>query len=293
MVKPPADAVAQGLARERLHGEPLPVAGQRSTHVHALAKGLQILSAFSEGDFLSNQDLVAMTGMPKATVSRLTSTLVDLGYLRADARSRKLVMGSRVVVMGVSVQRKLVLQRLARPHMEALSQEYGLTVSLGTRDRLAVVFLEVCRPPNHAKLVVNFDAGTHMPLARTAIGMACIVTAPVKERSRILEQLRSRSDEPWEGVRARIETAHSEYQRWGFITMQSLISKEVSGVAVPIAPPDSNTAFAFNFAGPSSSMPIRFMREELGPRLQRMAREILQTLARTRRPKVQVPPQHR
>ena len=71
--------------------------------VHSLAKGLEILSCFSEGELLGNQQLVELTGLPKATVSRLTSTLVKLGYLQVDPRSRKLAMGARVLGLGVSV----------------------------------------------------------------------------------------------------------------------------------------------------------------------------------------------
>ncbi|MGE0807232.1 MAG: IclR family transcriptional regulator, partial [Burkholderiaceae bacterium] len=116
-------------------------------YVHALAKGLDILSAFSEGDMLGNQQLVELTGLPKATVSRMTSTLVQLGYLREDVRSRKLTMGTRVLGMGAGVQRRQGLQHIARPLMQALSRETETTVSLGTRDRLGMLILEVARPP--------------------------------------------------------------------------------------------------------------------------------------------------
>lgn len=180
---------------------PEPAREHGANFVHALAKGLEILSAFSEGELLGNQQLVELTGLPKATVSRLTSTLVELGYLRVDPRSRKLTMGTRVVGLGLSVQRKLGLQRCARPFMEALSKEYGLTVSMGTRDRLTVVVLEVSRPPNHSHLVVNFDAGTHLPLGNTSLGLACTVTAPVKEQARILEGLRKKLGSEWGHLR--------------------------------------------------------------------------------------------
>ncbi|MBY0409414.1 MAG: helix-turn-helix domain-containing protein, partial [Burkholderiaceae bacterium] len=106
---------------------------QGPNFVHSLSKGLEILSAFSEGEMLGNQQLVELTGLPKATVSRLTTTLVTLGYLRIDPATRKLLMGSRVLGMGASVQRKIGLQRIARPFMEKLSELTGLTVSMGTR----------------------------------------------------------------------------------------------------------------------------------------------------------------
>lgn len=252
--------------------------------VHALAKGLEILSAFSEGELLGNQQLVDATGLPKATVSRLTSTLVHLGYLRVDPHSRKLTMGTRVMGLGVSVQRKLGLQRCARPFMEALSKEYDLTVSMGTQDRLSVVVLEVCWPPNFSQLVVNFDAGIHLPLSKTSLGLACIVETPIKERARILDGLRKSLGTEWNNVRARIERAHREYEQYGFIVSQGSLGRDVCGVGVAMIPLGANAPYAFNFAGSSDQMPLSFMRKELGPRLQKMVQDIQAAMTRAKYP---------
>jgi DNA-binding IclR family transcriptional regulator len=262
---------------------------QGPNFVHALAKGLEILSSFSEGEMLGNQQLVEITGLPKATVSRLTSTLVELGYLRIDQQSRKLMMGNRLLGMGISVQRKLGVQRCARPFMEAMSHEYGLTVSMGARDRLGLVVLEVSRPPDHAQLVVNFDAGTHLPLTKTSIGLACIVGAPVKERTKILEELHERSGSEWSEVRTRIEQAHREYEKFGFVVSQRSIGREVSGVAVPMGFAGHKASYAFNFAGPSNRMSLAYMRKELGPRLQAMVRDIQAVLATSKPPRLVLP----
>ena len=253
--------------------------------VNALAKGLEILSLFSEGALLGNQQLVEMTGLPKATVSRLTSTLVALGYLRIDPRSRKLTMGTRVLGLGLSVQRKIGLQRCARPFMEALSTEHNLTVSLGTRDRLNVTVLEVCRPPDLTRLVVNFDAGTHLPLTKTSIGLACLVASPIKERTRILDDLRDKADD-WSSVRNTIEHAHAEYERHGYVISQGSLGRDVSGVAVPLHLPDANAVYAFNLAGPSARLPLNLLRNQLGPSLKAMVEQVAQAMATFQQPQL-------
>src|SRR5262245_9764394 len=49
----------------------------------ALARGLDILRSFRQGEaYLGNAELAQRTGVPKATVSRLTFTLAELGYLK-------------------------------------------------------------------------------------------------------------------------------------------------------------------------------------------------------------------
>ncbi len=52
--------------------------------VEALARGLEVLRAFTHGHAVrGNQDIARITGLPKPTVSRLTYTLTQLGYLKS------------------------------------------------------------------------------------------------------------------------------------------------------------------------------------------------------------------
>ncbi len=255
--------------------EPQPLAVQdHPDFVHALAKGLEILAAFSGGAWLGNQQLVKLTGLPKATVSRLTTTLVLLGYLQLDSPSRKLRMGTRVLGMGVTVQREIGLQRIARPFMEALSKDIDLTVSYGTRDRLGLVFLEVVRPPTRTRLVTNTDVGSVLPLASTSIGLAYIVAAPVKERSQILQSLSRRHGAEWTELRQNIEKAHLEYERQGFVITQRSWGRDVNGVGVPMRLPEHNELYAFHCAGPASQLPMQRICREIAPKLLEMTSSI-------------------
>lgn len=151
--------------------------GRRGDFMTSLAKGLEILAAFEVGHPLGNQELVAITGLPKTTVSRITGTLASLGYLRLDEQSRKYSMGARVLGLGASVQRHIGLLRTARPHMQRLADELDIAVILGARDRTGLVFLEVIHPPRNA-LTINTDSGSVVPIERTSIGLAYLVAAP-------------------------------------------------------------------------------------------------------------------
>src|SRR6201985_2393228 len=54
-----------------------------------LAHGLDILAAFqTAGGALSNADLATHTGLSRPTVSRLTYTLAQLGYLKRNDKGR-------------------------------------------------------------------------------------------------------------------------------------------------------------------------------------------------------------
>ena len=268
------------------------IPGQRADFVHSLAKGLEILSAFSEGQLLGNQELVEITGLPKATVSRLTTTLVDLGYLRVDPASRKLLMGTRLIGLGVSVQRQIGLQRVARPFMEALSRETRLTVSLATRDRLGMLVLEVMHPPTDTRLVINMDAGTVLPIPTTSLGLSYLMLAPIKEREQLLARLQARHGKDWPALRRNIEQAHLEYKRYGFVMTRRSWGRNVSGVGVPLMLQSSRTLYAFHCAGPANAVSTVELREELGPRLLAMVRDVESAWHTRPRPRLQPPEIH-
>lgn len=255
--------------------------------VHALAKGLELLALFSDGRQLGNQELVQRTGWPKATVSRLTSTLVQLGYLRTDPATRKLAMGTRMLGIGARVQRDIGLQQVARPFMERLSCGTGMTVSYGTRDRLGLVFLEVARPPESEHLIINTGPGSVLPLASTAIGLAYLVAAPVRERELIIKALSKRHADEWDALRQNIEQAHHDYLRQGFVVAQRSWGRNVSAVGVPLLVPQSRALYAFHCAGPSSMMSIVHIRRAVGPQLVAAVSAIARRLVDGRYPELQ------
>ena len=264
----------------------------RSEHVQSLARGLELLSAFADGELMGNQQLVARTGLPKATVSRLTSTLVELGYLRLDPVSRRYAVGTRLLGLGASLQRRIGLFAAARPLMQALSSEIGLTVSMGTRDRLGITVLEVQRPPTPTRLVTNIDVGTVLPLPTTAMGLAYLAAAPAAERAQMLVALEARDPTAAPSWRETVDRAEADLARQGFVTTQRSWGREVNGVGVPLLLGERRALYAFHCAGPSARMPVMLMRRELGPRLVAMVAEVGQALRRAAPPRVLPPERH-
>ncbi|VVP45759.1 hypothetical protein PS850_05141 [Pseudomonas fluorescens] len=66
-----------------------------------LARGLEIQHCFTARvPQPGNAELVARTGMPKATISRFTYTLVRMGYLRINRLNNKYQLGPAVLSLG-------------------------------------------------------------------------------------------------------------------------------------------------------------------------------------------------
>lgn len=244
--------------------------------VDALAKGLQILAAFERAAALSNGELADLTGFPKATVSRLTGTLVTLGYLQRDEDLRKYVIGSRVLGIGATLQRHMRLQRTARPLMQRLADVLDLSVVLGTRDGAGVLLLEVARPPRN-RLTVNSDIGSCVPLVSTAMGMACLVGSPIRERARLIGELQRKHAGDWSGVRERVERAHAERSKQRFIV--SLGSREgtIAAAAVPLVL-ERVRVFAFAAVGPVFELSRLRLIKTVGPELADMVDGVARSL---------------
>ncbi len=98
--------------------------------VSALARGLKVMSVFgAEDQVLSNNEISHRTGLPKPTISRLTYTLCKLGYLSQDSAGRYR-LDPHVLTLGFPVLARLSVREIARPMMQALAEQYGVTVSL-------------------------------------------------------------------------------------------------------------------------------------------------------------------
>ena len=161
----------------------------------SLERGLAILDCFKPGvAVLSHGDLVERTGLPKATVTRLTTALRRLGYLTvADAR------GFRVGVPVLSLARSYhmgsaLLQRLS-PVIRRVARATASIVGVAAAHRTDMVYLEQvnCDPTRSSRQV---GAGQRLPIAASAIGRAYLGGLTVPERTRCLDHLRE-ADPQW------------------------------------------------------------------------------------------------
>ena len=99
--------------------------------VTALARGMELLRCFSmKESVLGNQELAAKTGLPKATVSRMTYTLSQLGYLRKHAQSGKYKLDVGVLSFGYQMLSNLPIRAIATSFMVDLAQHAHAAVAL-------------------------------------------------------------------------------------------------------------------------------------------------------------------
>ncbi len=206
-------------------------AGDRQFAI-ALARGLEVLRAFTPADrSLSNRELCDRTGLPKATVSRMTHTLTLLGYLsRGD--DQRVTLGAGVLALGYPLLAGMPIRQLARPWLEQLARETGCTVNLGTRDRLGAVYLDSCRADRGNTW--RPDIGSPLPLLTTALGRALILTRPAAEQAALLNRLQVDDPARFREERPFFDTDRDAFRRRGWTHSPGQWRPGVHAVAVPL-----------------------------------------------------------
>lgn len=245
----------------------------------ALARGLEILRCFSAREpSLSNSDLAAYTGLPKSTVSRLTKTLVELGYLRRDSKTRQYFVGPSVLALGYSALSNLRIAEIARPHMQALADATGALLSLATRDRLSMLYLEACS--SDTSMTLKMGRGVRMPIMSTSIGRAFLAALPHQEREYLTSALQQKCTQQIyaENVDA-VEREIRRFETDGYCLSIGEWNTDVNAAATPIVWNDGAELTVLSISGPSFMITEKLLEEELTPRLTRLAAHISKQLA--------------
>ncbi len=248
------------------------VAGDRQ-FVTALARGLEILRAFDPGDGpLGNQELAERTGLPKATISRLTYTLSALGYLIYLERLGKYQLGTPVLALGYASLAGMEIRQTARAAMQELADQESVSVALGGRDRMSMRYLQTCHPESLATL--RLEIGARVPIESTSIGLAFLCALPDGERGYLVERIQERSGNDWPQVRDGIEKAGEDIAAKGFCSSFGQWRSDVHAVGVPLVPRDGAPVMAFNCGGPAFMLDRERMEQEVGPRLVDLVRRV-------------------
>lgn len=247
--------------------------------VTALARGLEVLACFRSGDrAMGNQEIAQRCKLPKSTVSRLTYTLTKLGYLIHVPESGKYRLGTATLSLGSAMLARLDVRQIARPLMQELADFSRATVSLGTRDRLSMVYIENCR--SSSALTISLDVGSRIPVTTSAMGRAWLAVASEKDRRDVMERAEELDEIAWPAVRAGIEKAIEDHRTLGVTCSFGDWQKDVHGIARAFHPGGGLPPMSINCGGPSFNLSKDFLLNEVRPRLIDMVQRLESALTR-------------
>jgi DNA-binding IclR family transcriptional regulator len=204
----------------------------RSPLNRSLTRGIAILRAFRPGtELLGNGELAERTGLPRASVSRLTQTLAEVGYLEHDARQRAYRLGAPVLTLGHAMHAGSSVLRVATPPMAALARRLRINVGLAVRDGDDMVYLESIRF-NARGAQRSIVSGHRVPIALTALGRAWLAVAPRAERAALMTRWKAKRSARWRKLEREIAEATSSIQGKGYCV--AAWQPQVVALAAPI-----------------------------------------------------------
>ena len=258
-------------------GNPDPDPRQDRRFVTALARGLELLRCFKPQDhWLSHAELTRRSGLPAATVSRLSFTLTSLGYLRHRPQRGEYALSPAVLSLGFSVLTNFEIGRIARPFMETLADHTQAAVSLGLRHGSSVVYVAHCR--STARLILGLDVGTRLPLAVTAMGRAIWCAAPLGTRASIAACLEADEPAHWPALKAGLARAELDYAARGYTSSESEWESEIAAIGVGIDIGDGREPLALTVGGPAARLQGALLHADFGPALCRTGRAIVDAI---------------
>ncbi len=174
--------------------------GQSANFVEALARGLDVLGAFSDSHpSMTLSEIAQATDLSRPTAHRLLLTLVELGFVRQDASRFSLT--PRVLDLGYAFVSSQGLWDAAKPHLADLVATTGESSSMAQLSGSDIVYTARVAVPKIIALRV--DIGTRFPASVTSQGKvllaaleddALTATLAIPSASTVVVAPRSRAD---------------------------------------------------------------------------------------------------
>jgi DNA-binding IclR family transcriptional regulator len=237
-----------------------------------LAHGLDVLAAFrNRSGSLSNADLAQHTGLSRPTVSRLTYTLAQLGYLKRDAKGR-FELGLGILAAAYPVLSTLKVRQLARPLMRDFAAYAGGTVSIAMPFGLDFIYVETLRTTDAVPHVP--DVGFTGTLATTAVGRALLSLFTADEVQHYVQAVKAERPEELDYVNTRTLPDIERCRECGFAVSLGEWRREIFGVAAPLYRTATGDCLSVNCGIPSFRFSAEQIERECGPRILGLARSI-------------------
>ncbi|AJG23334.1 IclR family transcriptional regulator [Cupriavidus basilensis] len=234
--------------------------------VTALARGLDVLASFRSFETrLGNAELAQRCGLPKSTVSRLTHTLTELGYLRLDPEQAKYQLGSSALALAPAAQHGVDVLAVVRPFMQELADLSQGVTSLIVRDRAQMLIFENCQSESY--LTLRVAVGTRISGLTSAAGRAYLQALPGAEQRQALAAFRQQEGMDGASAQAIAQRSRAEVERQGCTTSFGEWLPDINSIAAAFRPGPALPPMTLSCSGPTAIVPAALLLETVRPRL--------------------------
>lgn len=145
---------------------------------------LRMLADLSGKNGVRLVDLVEQLGYPRPTAYRTLRTLKEHGFVTQDHDGAPYRLGGRIMALGMKALGTLDLREIARPELQQLSQDFGVTAHLAVLEEDEVVYIDKIESSHPIRIASGI--GWRGKLHCTALGKAMMAEAGPNVRSRAI-----------------------------------------------------------------------------------------------------------
>ena len=247
-------------------------------HVESLARGLSVLSAFSEErSALSLTDISQHLQINKTTTFRLLSTLVSLGYLQRDQQTKLYRPALEVLRLGFVVLSGLEVRQVAAPFLRELVKDVEETVNLAVLDHHEVVYID--RVGSKHMLNVYRPIGSRLPAYCTSTGKSLLAFLPPERlEAALTATVWERRTESTVATPEALKEQLALVKDRGFADSNGEMIPELRAVAAPVRQNDGQVVATVNISVPSHRVSYEELINKLGPKVVESAQQISRAL---------------
>jgi IclR family transcriptional regulator, mhp operon transcriptional activator len=155
--------------------------------VRGLARGLEIMAALNSQQYATVSEVARKTSLPRVTVFRLLSTLVDTGYVLRSRRGDRYWIASNALKLSAGYQTDAWAAELARPFVDEFNKKIKWPVLLlgVADDAISTLYVSESRFAFH-----TFREGKRVPLLPSTAGPHYLSSLSKTKRFATLKRLR-------------------------------------------------------------------------------------------------------
>ena len=207
-----------------------PTAGAQSVD---RALGLLRHVAAAPEDGLRLADIAESSGLDRATVHRLLSSLIGNGLVDQDAISKRYMLGLEFFALAAAASNRLDVSDVARASLRTLSEQTGDTATLCLRSGANLFCMDVQMGSFPIK-ALPMDIGSRRPLGAGASGIAMLAALPDFEVEQVLAKVASRLAQAPGQDTARVKKAVAECRDLGYALGPDEPTGRIIGLAMTL-----------------------------------------------------------
>lgn len=233
---------------------------------NTLARGLSVLRAFRVSDVgLTRTELVARTGLAPATITRLTHTLIELGYLGQNGNLLRL--GPAALALASVTNASSSFLDVANGAMQQLAEQTKTLVLLAVPDGNSMTFVRTWRPRDVASIWL--EPGNRVPIAHSSTGQAFLAGLSTERFAA------KKPSEEWQRLRT-AGRAQLAAQGFTFVRMADHYTDTLNATAHPYYASELGEPVVFTCGAAPEMLSAERVICEVGPALKKVVRELEQ-----------------